>query len=49
MKQKWQLKIINNKLARYFGLQHKPSSGAERKKSEKHKRILTNKGLKLKI
>ena len=25
-------KIYLNKFARYFGLQHKPSSGAERKK-----------------
>ena len=26
------IKIYFNKFARYFGLQHKPSSGAERKK-----------------
>ena len=42
-------KIYLNKFARYFGLQNKPSSGAERKKSVKHKRIVTNKGLKFKM
>ena len=42
-------KIYLNKFARYFGLQYKPSSGAERKKSVKFKRIVTNKGLKFKV
>ena len=36
-------KIYFNKHARYFGLQHKPSSGAEREESVKNKRIVTNK------
>ena len=42
-------KIYLNKFARYFGLQYKPSSGAERKKSVKPKRIITNKALKFKM
>ena len=37
------MKYINIKSDRFFGLQHKPSWG------EKHKRIVTNEGLKFEM
>ena len=42
-------KIYFNKFARYFGFQHKSSSGAERKKNMKHKKIVTSKSLNMKM